>query len=64
MISPAPAIGNALFNALKVRIHSYPFTRERVYKAIKQFDEKGNVDFWEYPFAREQDYKQAIKSWD
>jgi len=64
MISPAPAIGNALFNALKVRIHSYPFTRERVYKAIKQFEEKGNVDFWEYPFAREQDYKQAIKSWD
>lgn len=45
MIAVGPAIGNALYKALGIRIHRYPFTRERVYMAIKAA-EKGEKDFW------------------
>lgn len=62
MISPAPAIDNALFDALGVRIHTYPFTKERVYKAV-QMGRNGETDLWEYPYAQEQSYKSAIKEW-
>ncbi|MGD9821855.1 MAG: molybdopterin cofactor-binding domain-containing protein, partial [Aminobacteriaceae bacterium] len=62
MISPAPAMDNALFDALGIRIHSYPLNRERVYKAI-QAKKKGETDLWEYPYALEQSYKNAIKEW-
>jgi carbon-monoxide dehydrogenase large subunit len=62
MISPAPAIGNALFNALGVRIHTYPFSRERVYKAV-QMSKTSEEDLWEYPYVQEQNYKKAKKEW-
>ena len=62
MISPAPAIDNALFDALGVRIHTYPFSKERVYKAV-QMGKRGETDLWEYPYAQEQSYKSAIKEW-
>ncbi|NLD97012.1 MAG: xanthine dehydrogenase family protein molybdopterin-binding subunit, partial [Synergistaceae bacterium] len=62
MISPAPAIDNALFDALGIRIHTYPLGRERVYKAI-QAKKNGETDLWEYPYALEQSYKNAIKEW-
>lgn len=62
MISPAPAIGNALFKALGVRIHTYPFSRERVYKAV-QMSKTGEEDLWEYPYVQEQNYKKAKKEW-
>jgi carbon-monoxide dehydrogenase large subunit len=45
MISPAAALGNALYKAIGIRIHQYPFTRERVYMAIKAA-ERGEKDFW------------------
>ena len=53
---------NALFDALGVRIHTYPFTKERVYKAV-QMGRNGETDLWEYPYAQEQSYKSAIKEW-
>ncbi|MCF7838146.1 MAG: molybdopterin-dependent oxidoreductase [Candidatus Marinimicrobia bacterium] len=31
----APAIGNALYNAVGVRLHQLPFTRERVWRALQ-----------------------------
>lgn len=62
MISPAPAIDNALYNALGVRIHSYPFSKERVYKAV-QMAKAGETDLWEYPYVQEQNYRKAIKEW-
>ena len=62
MISPAPAINNALYEALGIRIHTYPMGRERVYKAL-QLKKQGDMDLWEYPYAQEQSYKNAIKEW-
>jgi carbon-monoxide dehydrogenase large subunit len=62
MISPAPAMDNALYEALGIRIHTYPFTRERVYKAMEMAKE-GEKDLWEYPYVQEQNYKKAIKDW-
>lgn len=32
---PAPAIGNALYNATGVRLHEFPFTPERVLNALR-----------------------------
>lgn len=46
MISPAPAINNALFNALGIRIHQYPLSRERVYGAI-QAAKRGETDYFD-----------------
>ncbi len=46
MISPAPAINNALFNALGIRIHQYPLSRERVYGAI-QAAKRGETDYYD-----------------
>jgi carbon-monoxide dehydrogenase large subunit len=62
MISPAPAIDNALYEALGIRIHTYPFSRERVYRAI-QMAKRGETDLWEYPYIQEQTYRNAIKEW-
>lgn len=45
MIAPGPALSNALYDALGIRIHRYPFTRERVYMAVKAA-ERGEKDFW------------------
>lgn len=45
MIAVAPAIGNALYKALGIRIHKQPFTKERVYMANKAA-EKGEKHFW------------------
>jgi probable selenate reductase molybdenum-binding subunit len=33
---PAPAIGNALYNATGVRLRSFPFTPEKVWRAMKE----------------------------
>ncbi len=33
MISPAPALNNAVYNALGIRFHRYPLTRERIFMA-------------------------------
>jgi CO/xanthine dehydrogenase Mo-binding subunit len=33
---PAPAIANAIYNAIGVRIHDAPITRDKVLAAIKQ----------------------------
>ena len=52
----------SLFDALGVRIHTYPFSKERVYKAV-QMGKRGETDLWEYPYAQEQSYKSAIKEW-
>jgi CO/xanthine dehydrogenase Mo-binding subunit len=46
MIAVGPAIGNALYKALGIRIHKQPFNRERVYMANKAA-EKGEEDFWD-----------------
>ncbi|NCC51390.1 MAG: aldehyde oxidase [Spartobacteria bacterium] len=32
----APAIGNAIYNAIGVRMYSFPFTRERVWNAMRE----------------------------
>jgi carbon-monoxide dehydrogenase large subunit len=62
MIAPAPATNNALFRATGMRIHSYPLSRERVYKALKA-KEKGETDFWEWPYALDLAYERAKKEW-
>lgn len=62
MIAPAPATNNALFRATGMRIHSYPLSRERVYKALKA-KEKGQTDFWEWPYALDLAYERAKKEW-
>ncbi|OQC29801.1 MAG: Xanthine dehydrogenase molybdenum-binding subunit [Thermotogae bacterium ADurb.Bin062] len=35
MISPAPALNNAVYNAIGIRFHRYPLTRERVFMAAR-----------------------------
>lgn len=60
MIAPSPAICNALFDAIGVRVHSYPLHRERVYKAI-QAGKRGEKDLWGYEFAPGQSYEDALK---
>jgi len=37
---PAPAISNAIYNACGIRLRKTPFTSERVYKALKEKNEK------------------------
>jgi carbon-monoxide dehydrogenase large subunit len=46
MISPAPALNNALYNALGIRFHRYPLTRERVFMAIHK-KETDTEDFFD-----------------
>ena len=41
LVSIAPAIANAIYNAVGVRIHDLPITPEKVLKALKQKGEKG-----------------------
>lgn len=36
VVSPAPALGNALFNATGVRVRDLPLTPERVWRALKE----------------------------
>lgn len=42
MIPAAPAIANALYNALGVRVHQIPLTPERVLQAIKEKEKQKN----------------------
>jgi len=42
MVPAAPAIANALYNALGIRINSLPLTAEKVLKALKEKNEKSN----------------------
>ncbi|HPE69370.1 MAG TPA: xanthine dehydrogenase family protein molybdopterin-binding subunit [Thermotogota bacterium] len=63
MIAPAPAINNAVFNATGSRIHSYPLSRERVFKALKA-QRNGENDFVEWPYALDVAFKKAKKKWD
>ena len=60
MIAPAPAINNALHQALGVRIHSYPMNRERVYRMIEA-SRKGVTDLWEDLYDKNRDYEQVKK---
>ncbi len=62
MIAPAPATNNALFNATGMRIHSYPLSRERVFKALHA-KERGETDFWEWPYALDLAFRKAKKEW-
>jgi len=62
MIAPAPAINNALFDAAGIRIHSYPLTRERVFKALKS-KEKGETEFIEWPYELDIAFGKAKKEW-
>ncbi len=63
MISPAPALNNAVYDALGIRIHSYPLSRERVFKAVRALS-NGEKDFWEWPYELEQVFRRAKKSWE
>ncbi len=36
LVPTAPAIGNAVYNALGIRIHDLPITPEKVLRALKQ----------------------------
>lgn len=60
MIAPAPAINNALHQALGVRIHSYPMNRERVYRMIEA-SRKGVTDLWEDLYDKNRGYEQVKK---
>lgn len=40
---PAPAIGNAIYNATGARLREFPFTPERVWNAIQQLEEEMNM---------------------
>jgi carbon-monoxide dehydrogenase large subunit len=62
MIAPAPALNNAVCNALGVRIHSYPLSRERVYTALKEA-ERGDKDFWGYELNRGKKYREVCEEW-
>ena len=63
MIAVAPALNNAIFDALGVRLHSYPATREKVYRAVKLMKNGGSSDkdIWQSNFVKEQDYESALK---
>jgi len=41
LVPTAPAIGNAVYNAVGIRIHDLPITPEKVLRALKQ---KGGAD--------------------
>jgi xanthine dehydrogenase molybdenum-binding subunit len=40
LIATAPAIANAVFNAIGVRIHSTPITPEKIMAALKSSSQK------------------------
>ena len=62
MIAPAPALNNAVYNALGIRIHSYPLHRERIYTAIKS-REKGEHNCWGYELSPGKNYRDVCKEW-
>jgi carbon-monoxide dehydrogenase large subunit len=62
MIAPAPALNNAVHNAVGVRIHSYPLNRERVYMASREA-ERGEKDFWGYELDRGKKYCEVRDEW-
>lgn len=63
MIAVAPALNNAIFDALGVRLHSYPATREKVYRAVKLMKkgDASDMDIWQSNFVKKQDYETAMK---
>lgn len=62
MIAPAPALNNAIYNALKIRVHSYPLHRKRVYKAW-QAARQGAVDLWDYELGERKCYEEILEEW-
>jgi len=62
MIAPAPALNNAVFDAIGTRIHSYPLSRERIYSAIS-LGKTGEKDFWGYELDPGKTYKEAREDW-
>ena len=62
MIAPAPALNNAVTDAIGVRIHSYPLHRERVYTAIKSA-ERGEEHCWGYELDPGKSYDDICKNW-
>ena len=41
LVPTAPAIGNAVYNAVGIRIHDLPITPEKVLRALKQKRTRG-----------------------
>lgn len=62
MIAPAPALNNAIYDALKVRIHSYPLHKERVYTAGREA-KRGVTDLWAYELGEKKDYRKVLEEW-
>lgn len=62
MIAPAPALDNAIYDALKIRIHSYPLHKERVYSAVKAA-ERGETDLWAYELGPKKSYAEILEEW-
>lgn len=62
MIAPAPALNNALCDALKLRVHSYPLHKERVYAAV-QAAKRGETDLWAYELGEKKSYKEVLEEW-
>lgn len=62
MIAPAPALNNAIYDALKVRIHSYPLHKERVYMAARSA-KQGETDFWDYELSPGKSYREILEEW-
>lgn len=62
MIAPAPALNNAIYNALKLRIHSYPLHKERVYTALQEA-KQGGTDLWDYELDEKKSYVEVLEEW-
>jgi carbon-monoxide dehydrogenase large subunit len=62
MIAPAPALNNAVHDAIGVRIHSYPLSRERVYMASREAG-NGKSDFWGYELDPGKTYSEVCEEW-
>lgn len=62
MIAPAPALNNAICDAIGVRIHSYPLHKERVYTAAESA-KSGEADCWGYELDPGKKYKDVCREW-
>jgi len=52
MVSSAPAIANAIYDAIGIRFHEIPITPERVLAALEEKETSGKIHFggnWEKP---------------